>query len=271
MQPWLVCRVLDHTYLPVDFTIFAPMKLLDTRRGTKCNHSPSDVPHFWGETWPSPDCEPDSQLYFHMQIDLSFFTMSLYSLISNVNPGTNNALKIYLNMEHFCLTLLPNLKYHKLLRCLPGGNDAVCLIWDMAWSLENGDQSSSQIYKNRSFSWSWFFIISHVRSISLVIYSLHNTKPPWFYSFLESQQIDFSFRLLSTSSPRQFWIPAWYLCNWRESQGWYGGRIKMTAKSMFSTSSERTFVRRTNSLKIQRCRNVILLSCLHIDHRFSLF
>lgn len=67
-----------------------------------------------------------------MQMNPSFSTTSLYNLISNANPGTNHVPRIYLDMEHFCLTLLPNVKPHEVLRRLPGEHDAVCSNCDMA-------------------------------------------------------------------------------------------------------------------------------------------
>jgi hypothetical protein len=60
-----------------------------------------------------------------MQIDLSFSTTFLYNLISNVNLRTDHVPRIYLDMEHFCLTLLPDVKPHGVLRRLPGEHYAV--------------------------------------------------------------------------------------------------------------------------------------------------
>jgi hypothetical protein len=67
-----------------------------------------------------------------MQINPSFPTTPLSNLISNVNPGTNHVPKTRLDMEHFSLALLPNVKPHGLLRRLAGEHDAVCSNCDMA-------------------------------------------------------------------------------------------------------------------------------------------
>lgn len=136
-------RMFKHAYLPVGLTFFVPIKFLDTRRGTKCNHSQARYLTFdpWILTQFKPR-EKQSTILAHANEYLCL-AMSLYSLISNFHPGTNHVPRTRMDMEHFYLTFLPGGKPHRPFRRLPGERDAVCLNWDMAWSLKDEESALS--------------------------------------------------------------------------------------------------------------------------------